>query len=200
MKKDSKNTEMLHSRLIQRLLRPRHTKINGVSIDNLFSFGGGFINGGMSKEGMDAVRDIFSFDYMGAAEFEFGAVPEALSKMATLHKDLIAFTVDVETKKENLYPNEEKRLYGEPIKATIYAICEKSQKEEVGKRIKLFARTPYGHDTKEVILLNQTIRRKPEASKLHDDYVGWLELNNAFMFFSDKETWENVCKLFDVKA
>jgi hypothetical protein len=50
--------------------------------DNPFSFGGGLRNGGLSQEAMDLIRGIWSFDYMGSAEFEFGAVPEALNAIA----------------------------------------------------------------------------------------------------------------------
>ena len=190
-------SEMQHSRLIQRLLRPTHETFNGVLMDNLFAFGGGFVNGGMSKQGMEAIKDIFSFDYMGAAEFEFGEVPKALSRMVDVHKELIAFSIKVETKEETSTFDKD-RLFLEPVKATVYALCVKSQKDEVTKRIKSFARTPYGHDTKEAILLNQTIRKKTDSDSYCSDYVGWLELNNSYMFFTDKETCEKMCKLFGV--
>ena len=62
---------MKRTYLIQRLCQPKN-------FDNPFSFGGGYINGGLSKEAMDILRPIFSFDYMGSAEFEFGALPKAL--------------------------------------------------------------------------------------------------------------------------
>ena len=72
--------EMKRTYLIQRLEKPRTLKIAGVELkDNPFSFGGGLRNGGLSKDATDLLRPLFSFDYMGAAEFEFGAVPEALS-------------------------------------------------------------------------------------------------------------------------
>lgn len=37
------------------------------------------------KKGVDA---LFSFDYMGSAEFEFGALPQALKRMREHAKDL----------------------------------------------------------------------------------------------------------------
>ena len=63
------------SYLIQRLGKPT----GGIGP---FSFGGGFINGGLSNEGAKAISSICIFDYMGAAEFEFGALPKALDSMA----------------------------------------------------------------------------------------------------------------------
>ena len=50
-------------------------------------------NGGLSSEAMDLIRGIWAFDYMGAAEFEFGAVPKALQKIAA--SDLTSFTISV---------------------------------------------------------------------------------------------------------
>lgn len=195
--KTNTNPEMRNSYLVQRLRRPTHSTFNGLPLDNMFAFGGGFVNGGMSKQGMDAIKDIFAFDYMGSAEFEFGAVPQALSKMVTVHEDLVAFTVNVETKAEkaNSY---DKNLHFEPIKTKIYAISTKAQKEEVSKRIKNFARNPYGNDTKGPVLLNQTIRKINTSKSNCDDYVGWLELDNAFMFFYDQETWKKMCKLLEL--
>ena len=48
---------------------------------NPFSFGGEKLNGGISKESMQILKSIFSFDYMGSAEFEWGAIPTALNSM-----------------------------------------------------------------------------------------------------------------------
>ncbi len=32
------------------------------------------------------------------------------------------------------------------------------------------------------------------------EYLGWLELNNGFFFFIDKEMWENTCSLFNMES
>ena len=44
-------------------------------------------NGGLSNEAMDLIRGIWSFDYMGASEFEWGAIPKALGEIAKLKPD-----------------------------------------------------------------------------------------------------------------
>jgi hypothetical protein len=56
-----------------------------------FSFGGGYVNGGLSKEANKILGEIFQFDYMGSAEFEFGEVPKALGRIAKDVKDFTAF-------------------------------------------------------------------------------------------------------------
>jgi hypothetical protein len=68
--------ELNNTWLIQRL-----EKSHG-NYDNPFSFGGGLKNGGLSPDAMNLLRPIFSFDYMGSAEFEFGAIPKSLKYMA----------------------------------------------------------------------------------------------------------------------
>ena len=73
---------MKRSYLIQRLKKPIGTDAPRA---NLFSFGA--TNGGFSKEALELCHGCFDFDYMGAAEFEWGAVPEAL---ATIHDSSLA--------------------------------------------------------------------------------------------------------------
>ena len=58
---------MENSLYIQRLKNPTEY------IDP-YSFGGGLANGGVDKKTMEQMSKIFSFDYMGAAEFEFGKI------------------------------------------------------------------------------------------------------------------------------
>ena len=86
MKTEHPKTHWRTPWLIQRLHKPESFKLAGVETDNPFSFGGGLINGGLSKEAMDLLRPIFSFDYMGAAEFEFGEVSKALTALARSEK------------------------------------------------------------------------------------------------------------------
>ena len=73
--------------LIQRLERPspRRQPIPENPDDyigNPFNFGGGMIRGGLSGVALYTLEDCFTFDYMGSAEFEFGAIPKALSHIA----------------------------------------------------------------------------------------------------------------------
>lgn len=86
--------------LVQRLVKPfpkQHTDTPLGRLANAFSFGGGMVNGGMSKEAMAAISEIFRFDYMGAAEYEFGDVPKAFAALAELRKNgqLCCFKVAV---------------------------------------------------------------------------------------------------------
>lgn len=174
------NSDMEESYLIQRLKKP-------VGYMNPFSFGGGFKAGGINESAMKLIDKIFSFDYMGAAEFEFGAVPKALDKIRDNKSDFIkgSFTVHWKTFR---WKTKEK-VKGDN---KVYFICHKDQKKEVKKRIAGWA-------------MGKNINACPKCGvRLNDsfddqDFHGWLELDNGFFFFIDKEMYENVLKLFGIE-
>ncbi len=168
---------MENSYLIQRLKAPQN-------FDNPFNFGGGYKDGGLSKNAMDLIRPIFSFDYMGAAEFELGALPETLQKMAQNTESLIAGSLTATTKNGN--------------GAEIFYICQEDHRLEVIKRIKLKALAEYGDKTlftKEHVGLQGAIDKEK-----YNRNIGWLELDNGFFFFIDKTAWMQTCALFQVET
>lgn len=161
------------SYLIQRL-----NKATG--IDNPFSFGGGLKNGGLSDDAMSLLRGIFSFDYMGAAEFEFGAVPKALQKLGN-DKNLTTaqFTITHGGRDH-----------------TIYILCNEADVDEVTERIKPWL-LPYGE--------RPHMKEQPNLERALDDEEwcrtkGWLELNNGWFAFADYEMFANTAKLFGLKT
>lgn len=84
--------------LVQRLRAPTHGFEQ--EINEAFSFGDGYKNGRLGEKAMKLLCSIFSFDYMGAAEFEFGAVPEALRHIATYHNDYVSGELEFESRPE----------------------------------------------------------------------------------------------------
>lgn len=183
---------MQSSYLIQRLKKPFKATDNEKAkllqnFGDAFAFGGGLVNGGLKEEAMKLLRPIFRFDYMGSAEFEFGAVPETLAKIldGVIAKEYGHFRIPVQFSYKNW--KEKKPKTGI---ADVYVICKISDELEIISRINTFAKETY-HNTKEVINLNSSLAQE-EYSK---DIVGWLELDNAFMFFSDKEMYDKVVAL-----
>lgn len=166
--------------LIQRLRKPyKDTRLE------MFNFGGGFKNGGLSDEAMGIIRSIFSFDYMGAAEYEFGAVPEAFQKIG---KNLKHMTTDTMTVK------------GKDGDVTIYIIAHEDWLPDIKVLINLFATDPYGKQTPHIkrgVHLEARINDKSEYSK---DQVGWFELDNGYFFFLDEEMFQNTAKLLGVEV
>lgn len=189
--------------LVQRLETPRQLKLGGVAVkDNPFSFGGGYKNGGLSDDAMALLREIFSFDYMGAAEFELGAVPTVLGEIAKLadKKKLLASTMEIPLSKVNDAYNYERKKRSDPTgSATVYLLCARGDVEEVSGRVAIWAHRGYASRLKEPTLLNNVLRPRE-----HDEYpslvAGWLELDNGFMFFTSEEMWRKTCELFGVET
>lgn len=153
--------------LIQRLNAP-------TSWINPLAFGGGLKNGGFSDEVMVVFNSIFSFDYMGSAEFEFGDVPKAFKKMYVERNEYTSFIIERVAGKEK----------------SVYVICNKEDKEEVTERICNFALNTINR-TKEMVGLKEAVEGLDFYSRLR----GWVEINNGYMFFIDKDMFEKMKSL-----
>ena len=160
---------MQRSFLIQRLTAPSR-------VANPFSFGGGLHNGGLSADAMSLLSQIFSFDYMGAAEFEWGAVPEALQGMAKDAEQLIAY------------------LHQD---LPVSVICRSSAADEVDRRIFDWATTEFVEGVKEQPRLFAALTPRNEYDSR---YKGWLELSNGFFFFTDRDMWAKTAVLFGLEV
>lgn len=189
---------MKHSYLIQRLNKPWDQTGPMADLANVFSFGGGYVNGGLSKEAMALLKSICRFDYMGAAEFEFGAVPAAFNVMAghASKNELVAGRVKLKghtqqfDAKRNPIPNTkvEKEF-------SVGFLCHKDWVDEVGARIHKFAANKYDR-TKERVCLHEALFPQ------HDwdvDICGWLELDNGYLFTTDETMFQRFAEVFGVK-
>lgn len=196
-------SELHQSWLVQRLEKPRKMPERwGLGPDNPFSFGGGLKNGGLSDDAMSLLREVFAFDYMGAAEFEFGAVPKTLQKIAEFadngNLEAWAFSLALSSIPKGWKDPGEQKISG---MVNVYVLAPTAWKDEVVKRITAWAQKKQGREfyTKEGVHLDLALR--PWADDPYPTRVaGWLELDNGFMFFSDREMWEKTCELFGVKT
>lgn len=184
--------EMRRSWLVQRLNPPR-------GHDNPFSFGGGLRNGGLSANAMDLLRGVWSFDYMGAAEFEFGAVPEALSKIAetkSRHLGTHSLTLRVPDDVAGPWMGEEGEVA--PHERTVFVLGRKDWHAEIERRIRGWAARDDDPDfhTKESPHLHSALR----PGRYTPDVQGWLELNNGFLFFIDEEMFLKAASLFGARV
>lgn len=157
---------------VQRLKKP-HDNINP------FSFGGGLVNGGISKEGMGMLKGIMSFDYMGSSEFEWGAVPTALQALAS---------EGIKAAINTIICNEQE----------VYIIAPEAVMAEVTEWVTNTAKGEH-EQLKESLNFKRALDKEKYA-----DAVGWLKIEDdrrcdePFMFFIDKQMFENVCKLFGI--
>jgi hypothetical protein len=172
------------------------------------SFGGGYKNGGLSDDAMKLIKDIWEFHYMGAAEFEFGAVPTALHFLAN--------QIPQEKKKKGLFAKRPEPRGGlvtgkvildgtskaegfrEVKGKSVWYICPTSYEAEVKERITRWAISDHirGEYTKCGIGLHRALVGDP---KYPVTTKGWLEIDNGFMFFIDKEMFEKTKNMFGIE-
>lgn len=164
--------ELRNTWLVQRLTEPYKG-----NADNPFNFGGGLLRGGMNEEGYRVLNQIFTFDYMGAAEFEFGAVPKAIEDIAKGFSEGNGVIGEIE-------------IDGVPV----YYLAHKNAEKETMQRIKDLAKDPYVTKIrlKEWTCFGDAIaaRNGKKPNKYAMEHIGWIELDNRFMFFVDKEAFE----------
>lgn len=185
---------MDRSWLIQRLEKPRGKGLLGV--DNPFSFGGGLRNGGLSDEAMGLLRGVFSFDYMGAAEFEFGAVPKALQSIASDATHLAGRVIEIPL--SAVAPHWKERKAPAPDgHGTVFLLARETQLDEVEQRVRGFAKDGYTASLKEATRLDSALRPQNEWDQ---NVCGWLELDNGFFFFADRDMWLQTSALFGVEV
>ncbi|MEK6828994.1 MAG: hypothetical protein AABY15_02625 [Nanoarchaeota archaeon] len=179
--------------LIQRLLKPYQIKEgqNKILKDNPFTFGGGLKNGGLSDEAMNLLREVWRYDYMGSAEFEWGAVPKSLDHIAKNNKEYIAGEISVKAKADDWNDGLKKVT----VEAPVFYVCIKQDEDQVKESIeKLSGAKKQDFHTKESVLLAEAICKL----KYREENAGWHDIDNHFLFFTDKEMFENFCKLFEI--
>lgn len=185
--------------LVQRLERPHSGDGPLAQIGNVFAFGGGYRNGGLTDEAAAMLRRVFSFDYMGAAEFEFGALPKALQAIAKC-ETLEAFTIKWPLSK--VAPHWKiKRTPSAKIApkmmAEVFVLAPAAWRDEITERIKGWAGEDFNRNLKESTYLNTALRPFEDWDRRR---CGWLELDNGFFFFTDRAMFEATAKLFGIET
>lgn len=176
--------------LIQRLDQPH-------GFGSQFSFGGGLKHGGLSDEAFDILSGIFSFHYMGSAEFEFGAIPRAFQQIAKTASagNLVSFPIDVpldDVPKHWREKSAKVDKYAGQF-TPVYVLCDAAVQDDVLKRVLDLSRGDYSQ--KDWTGFTEALR---PAEDDHNDTGGWLELDNGFLFFTDKDMFDKTAELFGV--
>jgi hypothetical protein len=212
VKKSATNAAALQepTYLVQRLTKPWPRK-NAPGIlgpDNPFAFGGGYKNGGLSDDAMELLRPCFGFDYMGSAEYEFGAVPKALQKVAVLADEDNLAGWQIEVDKATIYPGWLEKNQQQTGMATVYVLGDRRLEQAITERIQWIAMEHQENPHPEWGVMKQTIQFKESANfgftLLSREYTdrngGWLELDNGFLFFTDEQMWARTAAIFGVQT
>lgn len=196
--------------LIQALNKPQ--KREGVLKVNPFSFGGG--GSGLTKDALEMLSDLWDPEYMGAAEYEFGAFRDALNMIIEFRRDnrLVAVPMVVKGHEAEKL-NERSSWYTEGQKireSVVYVIANKNHLNDIQKVIQSLLthdKIVDRHGYESPVRLKCGIRLwnalfDPSwywQDKGHHNFGGGLELDNGWFVFSDEEMFTKVCKFFEVE-
>jgi hypothetical protein len=159
------------------------------------------------KSGIDAINCSLSCDYMGAAEYEWGAVGECLQQIVAHRKDLIPF-------KHVLYghpappswpwdPKKEKAPTSMAKQVVLTGWCKNEHKNALSLFLEKQLQGEFPrHSLKEPTMLRAScfgqMRIKP-VETVQNDITGWLDLHNLWFVGRDPQQVKDVAYLLGVK-
>lgn len=149
-RKQFKILNQMKINLLQRLLSPPGFES---------PFGGIATFLGFNDQTKRELFKIVSFDYMGATEYEFGAIPKSL---------------------QQIFLKRNNELFTEEIcGAAFLIIIPKNERDQYVEKIKSWTTSNYdGH--REYSGLNDIVSNNP---LLKEDLVGWLDISDNVLFF-----------------
>nr|MBA4404827.1 hypothetical protein [Nanoarchaeum sp.] len=156
--------------LIQRLRQPTGNAILP------YSFGGN--SGGLSDEALAKLTPIWTFDNMGSSGFELGAVPHSLD-------EIVNYSVSGNASKGKII-----------LQKDVYYICHEDLATYVRTTIRQLARNESKLKLESSCLLKPSL----ENDEYCKNIVGWLELNNHFLFFTDETMYRRSLEMLGLKT
>lgn len=187
---------MRRTSLIQRLETP-------TGMINPFSFGSGALAfGGFSLGAAELLAKIYSFDYMGAAQFEDGSVPRAFGFLAEQASAWSWMGHTIPNPPRGIAAFLTKRGMGQQgvvageHRGVLY-ICPTSYEDGVKVVIDNLLTDERAMHLHEYCGLKDALDAISQGESPR--YAGWLEINNGFMFFVDFQMFENTKRLFGIQ-
>jgi hypothetical protein len=171
--------------LIQHLEQPQGR-------DNPFAFGGGLLNGGFTPEAFALLKPIFSFTYMGAAEFEFGALPTTFHFLYSQARNPTG--QGLVTGEIKFTGKSRAKRYLEIKGKSVYYICPTSYETQVREYITSMAIDNCVYHMKSYTGLHYTLAGITSKS------CGWIEIRSGYMFFTDYTMYTKTKQLFGLEG
>lgn len=182
--------------LIQRLNKPFGDDRD--LADKIFAFGGGLRNGGLTKEAVDLLQEIFTFDYMGSAEYEYGSVRRALSSIVATIPELStsSFEIDMGDVVVEKWEQRHFKKTKKGVKKIVYLLAKKSHHEPAEKYIRTLAGKEPARLKEQACFRNAILEPSDPKEDWRKQTQGWLDLDNCLFFFTDKDMFERTTALF----
>lgn len=202
---------MFDTRLVQRFDRKPESAF-AAKVSRVF--GGGMLQ--LQDKAWDLLQQHIDIHYMGAAEYEFGILPRTLQSLILAREELVTFEmvlqredVKLNSAHEHNHRMNRRRELEEARKAgvkakrakpykdpnftpkTVYVLCRKAQRTRVEETIRKLALGKVF--TKERHCFDEVL---DPSERWDTKTIGWLELDNGFMFFTDKTAFEGISGLF----
>jgi len=170
-------------------------------LQNAFSFGGGLKRGGFSKEAMQLLTNLWGWEYMGASEYEWGAVPEAMKKVVDYVNKNNYFAGYIEIEHPESVCNEHggvdiwNKKNPKLITSKVFILCHKLHTSYVTEFIWKVA------NSQQRITRDYTniaiVLYKGEKKLLYSSIaIGGLNLDNAFIYLTYEPSIQKMIQMF----
>jgi hypothetical protein len=184
--------------------QPPSEKVNVGAIPAHRVFGGGQL--GLNSKQWEIIEFLGVPVYMGAAEYEGGALNIAFHNMALMRQDgqlsTFVFTLSPMERKlhylrqSHMRRGAERKMLPPAKTVPVFVIAPTGAEAKVEEMIRSLMSHQFGGNCK----------RDPHVvegfDKLGDDidarYCGWLDVQHDFLFFADEEMYKRACQLFDL--
>ena len=124
----------------------------------------------VSKGDIVGIDYLMSFEYMGSAEFEFGALPRSLKRMASEFNAYKRFSTSFSN--------------GDDM---VHIICKSEHKDDIIAFLEKASKESYGLNTKEVVYFKEAL-----AKEQYTNTNVWWDLENNWFAVLGKENAKKV--------
>lgn len=148
--------------------------------------------GGFTHGELKDIQKVFSFEPMMAVEYERGDVPGAIE---VLRREKLAFlSVALGTAAMKI-PKYRRKEFNVPEDVGAYVICRDEDRHYIPKRVIAImkGRVRLRDDP----MIYESFFDLADGKPSPEAKSGWLELENPFMFFPEKEMFDNVRGMFN---
>ena len=184
---------MISTYLLQRLKKPVNEK--------RYSIGRAFSKVSMSEEAWEITKELCEFDYMGAAEYEFGTINTTMHSLAAAaqREGLSSFSFVMRPQDRKLNTSRQRKQpklrFPAPKSVRVMGICQTYRLAEIREHTKSLCSDEYKHNFKRGPLINSAL---DPIEDWETDLRGWIDLDNDYMFFCDEDMWRGFCSLLQV--